>query len=54
MIGPWVSNNEQGEVILAGVHNSGDCDDDEVPHFAVKVSFPPYLTWIKKVAGINN
>jgi len=52
--GPWVSKNDQGEVVLAGVHNSGDCDIDEVPHFAVKVSFPPYLTWIKKVTGINN
>ena len=54
LIGPWVSKNEKGEVILAGVHNSGDCDIDELPHVAVKVSFPPYLTWIKKVIGINN
>jgi len=51
--GPWVSKNEKGDVILAGVHKAGDCAMDEVPHVAVQVSHAPFLKWIKDVTGIN-
>ena len=52
--GPWVAQNDRGEVILAGVHKAGICHVHEIPHAAVQVSYPPYLAWIKQVIGIKN
>jgi len=50
--GPWVVKNEHGDAILAGVHWDGTCDDDTHPHLAVRVSYPKFLRWIKKVTGL--
>ena len=44
--------NEDGEAILAGVHKDGTCNDDYIPHVAVRVSYPKFLRWIKKVTGL--
>ena len=52
--GPWVSRNDRGEVVLAGVHKGGRCKRHEVSHAAAQVSYPPYLAWIKKEIGIKN
>ena len=43
---------ESGEITLAGVHKGGACGDYAVPHFAIRISHPPYLEWIKRVTGI--
>jgi len=50
--GPWVVKNEHGEAILAGVHKDGTCNNDYIPHMAVRVSHPKFLKWIKKVTGL--
>jgi len=50
--GPWVVKNEGDEAILVGVHKSGICQHDHVPHLAVRVSYPKFLKWIKKVTGL--
>jgi len=54
--GPWVVKNEHGDAILAGVHWAGVCASEEyldaLPHLAVRVSYPKFLRWMKKVTGL--
>jgi len=50
--GPWVVKNENGDAILVGVHMDGTTHDHAIPHVAVRVSYPRFLRWIKKVTGL--
>jgi len=50
--GPWVVKNENGDAILVGVHMDGTTHDHAIPHVAVRVSYPRFLRWIKKVIGL--
>jgi len=50
--GPWVVRKRNGDNILAGVHMAGKCKSDDHPHLAVRVSYPKFLRWIKKVTGL--
>jgi len=50
--GPWVVKNDHGDAILAAVHWCGDCSSESHPHLAVRVSYPKFLRWIKKVTGL--
>jgi len=50
--GPWVVKDKNGDAILAGVHMDGTIEDTSIPHLAVRVSYPKFLKWIKKVTGL--